>query len=1215
MSIQQQLLDRILVIDGAMGTMIQDQQLTEGDFRGSEFASHPINQKGNNELLNLTLPKVIADIHEQFLVAGADIIETNTFNATRVSLSDFGVEDRAYEINMAAARLARSQADRFSLAQPERPRYVAGAIGPTNKTLSLSPDVSNPGYRSVAFDDMLNAYAEQIKGLLDGGVDLLMVETIFDTLNAKAAIAAISDVFNEGGRVVPVMISGTIVDMSGRTLSGQTVEAFWISVQHAPNLLSVGLNCALGSNEMRPYIAELSGLAPFFTSLYPNAGLPNEFGRYDESPEYMAEVVDAYAREGFVNMVGGCCGTTPEHIRAIAEVAARNQPRKPPETPRFLRLSGLQALVDRPELGFINIGERTNVAGSRRFARLIRDEAYEEALSVARQQVENGAQIIDVNMDEAMIDSEAAMHDFLNMVASDPEIARVPVMIDSSNWRVIESGLKCAQGKSVVNSLSLKEGEARFIEQAKLAMKYGAAVVVMAFDEGGQADTFEKRCEICERAYRILVEKVGFPPHDIILDPNVFAVATGIPEHNGYALDFIRTTRWIKDHLPGARVSGGISNVSFSFRGNDAVREAMHAVFLFHAVEAGLDMAIVNAGQLAIYDDIDPELLVHVEDVILNRRPDATERLVAFAEGVAVRSGDPKAEEAWRSAPVAERLRHAIVKGIVEFIEADAEELRADGNEPLSIIEGPLMEGMGVVGELFGSGKMFLPQVVKSARVMKRAVAYLTPFMEDAKEGAGDGRPRVLLATVKGDVHDIGKNIVGVVLSCNNFDVIDLGVMVPAEKILEEARTRRADIVGLSGLITPSLDEMVFVAGEMKRTGFETPLLIGGATTSPAHTAVKIAPAYDSPVIHVKDASGGVSIATKLLSETGRKTLIEETAAEYERLREAHDRRRTSKRPEPLDVVRNQRFEIDWRGAQLVPPARPGIHVRRELDLEKLVDYIDWTPFFQTWELRGRYPDIFESTEWGAQARELFDDANELLDELIDDGRLKAHGVAGVFPANSTGDDILLHGDGVPRATLHFLRQQIQSVPGKPYRCLADFVAPVDSGVEDAVGLFAVTAGEGLAEIVAEFEADHDDYRAILAKALADRLAEAGAEWLHERVRRELWGYANRESLAVADLLRESFQGIRPAPGYPACPDHTEKVTLFRLLDVESNIGVTLTEQLVMHPGASVCGYYFAHPEAHYFMLGRIGEDQLEDYAARKGVGIEEMRRWLQTNL
>ena len=1214
MSIQQQLVRRILVIDGAMGTMIQDLKLTEEDFRGAEFSAHPVNQKGNNDLLCLTQPDLIGEIHRQFLSAGADIVETNTFNATRISLADFQMQDRAYDVNLAAARLARSEADRFSARTPDRPRFVAGALGPTNKTLSLSPDVSNPGYRTTTFDEMASAYGEQIRGLLDGGVDLLLVETIFDTLNAKAAIFAIREAFDAGARAVPVMISGTIVDKSGRTLSGQTVEAFWTSIVHAPNLLSVGLNCALGAGEMRPYIAELSGLAPTFTTLYPNAGLPNEFGEYDETPEYMGRVMGEYAAEGFVNMIGGCCGTTPDHIRAFADVAARNEPRRPADPSPYLRLSGLQAMVDRPELGFINIGERTNVAGSRRFAKLIREEAYEEALSVARNQVENGAQIIDVNMDEAMIDSEAAMRDFLNMVASDPEIARVPVMVDSSSWKVLEAGLKCIQGKGVVNSLSLKEGEERFIEHARLARKYGAAVVVMGFDESGQADTFERRCEIAERAYRILVEKVGFPPHDIILDPNVFAVATGISEHNGYALDFIRTTRWIKDHLPGARVSGGISNVSFSFRGNDTVREAMHAAFLYHAVEAGLDMAIVNAAQLAIYDDIDPVLLEHVEDVILNRRPDATERLVAFAEGVSAVASEGPAEAEWRALPVEERLRHAIVKGIVEFIEADTEELRSNGCEPLLIIEGPLMEGMGIVGDLFGSGKMFLPQVVKSARVMKRSVAYLTPFMEEGRRAGSDSRPRVLLATVKGDVHDIGKNIVGVVLGCNNFEVIDLGVMVPSERILEEAQNHHVDIIGLSGLITPSLDEMVHVAGEMKRTGMTLPLLIGGATTSAAHTAVKIAPMYDSPVVHVKDASGGVSVATKLLSATGRQALVDETSREYERLRESHDRRKAARKPEPIDSARSRRFVIDWDATPLVAPARPGIHVFRNMDLEVLVDYIDWTPFFQTWELRGRYPDIFDHKDYGAQARELFDDANRLLDHLVSENRLHAHGVAGLFPANANCDDVVVRTENSD-VRLHFLRQQIQSVPGKPFRCLADFIAPAGSGRQDHIGMFAVTAGDGLQEIVAEFEAQHDDYSSILAKALADRLVEAFAEWLHEHVRRELWGYAKHEELDVADLLREAYQGIRPAPGYPACPDHTEKVTLFSLLDVENQASIRLTDNLVMEPGASVCGYYFAHPESHYFMLGKIDEDQVVDYADRKGMRVDEVRRWLQPNL
>ena len=1219
MSIERQLAERILVLDGAMGTMIQSYGLDENAFRGERFRDSEVNQAGNNDLLSLTQPGVIDEIHRAFLDAGADIIETNTFNATSISLDDFSASDLAHEINLAAAGIAVDAAREYSRRTPDKPRFVAGAIGPTNKSLSLSPDVGRPGYRSVTFVEMEAAYRDQALGLLEGGVDLLLVETIFDTLNAKAAIYAIHSAFAEWGSTVPVMISGTIVDQSGRTLSGQTVEAFHTSIAHAPNLLSIGLNCALGSAEMRPYIAELSTLTERFTTLYPNAGLPNEFGEYDETPEYMAAQLDEYASSGFVNVVGGCCGTTPEHIEAFADVAARHKPRKRPEVASHLRLSGLEALVARPELGFINVGERTNVAGSRKFARLIRDGEFEEALSVARQQVDNGAQIIDVNMDDSMLDSVEAMTEFLNLIAAEPDIARVPIMIDSSRWEVLEAGLRTIQGKGVVNSLSLKEGEDEFIRQAREIQKFGAAVVVMAFDESGQADTYERRCEICERAYDILTEQVGYSPHDIILDPNIFAVATGIDEHRRYAVDFIRTTEWIKGHLPGARVSGGLSNVSFSFRGNDAVREAMHTAFLYHAVNAGLDMSIVNAGQIVIYDDIEPDLLERIEDVLFDRRDDATERLVEYAGQVSQERSTTGPDLSWRNQSVQERLKHAVIEGLVDYIESDAEEARLEADEPLDVIEGPLMDGMSVVGELFGAGKMFLPQVVKSARVMKKAVAYLTPFMEEETGGGStSNHPKILLATVKGDVHDIGKNIVGTVLGCNNFEVVDLGVMVPAEKILDTAVAEGVDLVGLSGLITPSLDEMVKVAGEMSRRGFQMPLLIGGATTSKAHTAARIAPAYTGPVIHVLDASASVPIASTLLSRSDSPGFLESTREEYETLRQNLARRSSSQRITPLDRARERPFRIDWDHASWVQPNRVGLTTYTDIPIGKLRSYIDWTPFFLTWELRGRYPAILDHADYGDEARRVLGDAERMLDQFQECGELTVNAIAGLFPANSDGDDVMVFDPEHPEeriSTLHFLRQQTQSVPGKPYRCLADFVAPTETGQRDHIGLFAVTAGIGLEQIVSKYEADVDDYSAIMARALADRLAEACAEWLHERVRRELWGYERDENLAPSDLIREAYTGIRPAPGYPACPDHTEKNALFELASVTSETGITLTETLAMLPAASVSGYYFAHPEAHYFNLGKIGRDQVDDYANRKSMLPSRIEEWLLPNL
>ncbi|MEM1043970.1 MAG: methionine synthase [Bacteroidota bacterium] len=1217
------LVDRILVIDGAMGTMIQRHDLGEADFRGERFADwgHPL--KGNNDLLVLTQPALIRGIHHAFLDAGADIVETNTFNSTSISQADYVAESLVYELNAAAARLARDAADAKTAETPGRPRFVAGALGPTNRTLSLSPDVNDPGFRATTYDELRDAYREQIEGLVDGGVDLLLIETIFDTLNAKAAISAVAEHAEATGTQLPVMLSGTVVDMSGRTLSGQTVEAFWLSLAHCPNLLSVGLNCALGSAQMRPFIEALSQVATVPVSLYPNAGLPNAMGGYDETPAFMAEQIRAYAEAGFVNLVGGCCGTTPAHIAAIAEAAAEHPPRPIPTAEPTLRLSGLEPFVVRPGTNFVNIGERTNVTGSRRFARLIKEGDYEEALSVARQQVEDGAQLIDVNMDEGMLDGAAAMQTFLNLVAAEPDISRVPVVVDSSKWEVIEAGLRCVQGKGVVNSISLKEGELPFLEQARRVRAYGAAVIVMAFDEDGQADSLERRKEICERAYRLLVDEVGFPPEDIIFDPNVFAVATGLEEHRRYAIDFIEATRWIKANLPHARVSGGISNLSFSFRGNDRVREAMHAAFLLHAGRAGLDMGIVNAGQLEVYSEIEPDLLERVEDVLFDRRDDATERLVEIAEEIAAEGTEAKEEKtlAWREAPVANRLSHALVKGIVDFIEQDTEEARQQADKPLEVIEGPLMDGMNVVGDLFGSGQMFLPQVVKSARVMKKAVAYLLPYIEAEKEESGaeaKALPKVLMATVKGDVHDIGKNIVGVVLQCNNFEVIDLGVMVPAAKILAEARAHNVDVIGLSGLITPSLDEMVHLAAEMKRQDFDTPLLIGGATTSKVHTAVKVAPQYDGPVVHVLDASRSVPVVQKLITDGQRDAFAAEVAEEYAAERDRYARRTREAKLLSLGDARANRAEIDWSAAPISAPRTPGITEFLGFDLADLRAYIDWTPFFIAWEMRGKYPNILDDPKRGEAARKLFEDANALLDRMIDDKLVQAHGIVGLWPAGADGDDIDLFADERRTerlATFHTLRQQTEKTPGKANRALADFVAPHASGRGDYLGAFVVTAGHGLDELVSEFEADHDDYHAILAKALADRLAEAFAERLHEIVRRDLWGYADAEALSNDDLIRERYAGIRPAPGYPAQPDHTEKLALFDLLGATERTGVTLTEHLAMAPAASVCGLYLAHPEAAYFNLGVLGRDQVEDYARRKGIPVSEAERWLSPAL
>jgi 5-methyltetrahydrofolate--homocysteine methyltransferase len=1205
--------ERILLLDGAMGTMIQRHGLAEADYRGERFASWSRDLKGANDLLTLTRPDVIGGIHREYLAAGADIVETNTFNANAPSLADYGLQGLVAEINLEAARLARRVADEVA-AQSGRPRFVAGALGPTNRTASLSPDVNDPGYRNIDFDGLRETYAIATRALIEGGVDLLLVETVFDTLNAKAALYAVREVLDELGLDLPLMVSGTITDASGRTLSGQTAEAFWNSVRHA-RPTTIGLNCALGARQLRPYIEEMSRIADTFVCAYPNAGLPNAFGEYDEQAGDTAGFIRDWAENGFVNVVGGCCGTTPQHIAAMARAVAGLPPRVPPAIEPRCRLSGLEPLnIGRGTL-FVNVGERTNVTGSARFRKLIEAGDYSQALEVARQQVASGAQLIDVNMDEGMLDSKAAMARFLNLVAAEPDISRVPVMIDSSKWSVIEAGLKCLQGKGVVNSISLKEGEAPFLEQARKVRLYGAAVVVMAFDEQGQAETVGRRVAICERAFRLLTGRVGFPPEDIIFDPNIFAVATGIEEHNGYGVAFIEAVRQIKQRCPGALTSGGLSNVSFSFRGNDPVREAMHAVFLYHAIRAGLDMAIVNAGQLAIYEEIDRELRERVEDVILDRRPDATERLVEVAgryrgEGAARSVQDL----AWRELPVAKRLEHALIKGIDEFIESDVEEARVVAPRPLAVIEGPLMDGMNVVGDLFGEGKMFLPQVVKSARVMKKAVAYLIPFIEKEQGGARQSNGRIVLATVKGDVHDIGKNIVGVVLQCNNFEVIDLGVMVPAAKILEAARRENADMIGLSGLITPSLDEMVHVAREMQRQGFTQPLLIGGATTSPAHTSVKIDPQYEGGVIYVKDASRSVGVCQALAEPASRAGLLEKTRAAHATRREQHAARRTGTAALALEEARARRPRIDWAAYEPPIPRFLGLKVFEDIPLRDLVRHIDWMPFFNAWEFSGTFPAILDDPGKGAAARQLWDDAQAMLERLLRERWLRARAVIGFFPANSVNEDIELFTDATRREVrcrLHHLRQQKAKPAGQPQLCLADFVAPKGSDVADFLGAFAVTAGIGIEGHVARFEAAHDDYSAILLKALADRLAEAAAEALHERVRREYWGYAPHERLSNEQLVREEYRGIRPAPGYPACPDHTEKAMLWALLDAERNAGIRLTESFAMYPTAAVSGWYLAHPDARYFAVGPIGEDQLRDYALRKGMAQAEAERWL----
>ena len=1212
--------ERILVLDGAMGTQIQGLGYDEDQFRGERFIGCACHQQGNNDLLILTQPKAIEDIHYRYAMAGADILETNTFSSTNIAQADYQMEGAVYDLNVEGARIVRRAADRATREDGKR-RFVAGAIGPTNRTASMSPDVNNPGFRAISFDELRIAYGEQLSGLIDGGADIILIETIFDTLNAKAAIFACEEAFAAKGIRLPVMISGTITDLSGRTLSGQTPSAFWNSVRHA-NAFTIGLNCALGADAMRPHLQELSAAADTFICAYPNAGLPNEFGQYDESPEDMARQIGGFARDGLVNVVGGCCGSTPEHIKAIAEAVAGYKPRQVPDHVPFMSLSGLEPFVLTKDIPFVNIGERTNVTGSAKFRKLITAGDFNAALVVARDQVENGAQIIDINMDEGLIDSERAMVEFLNLIAAEPDIARVPVMIDSSKWSIIEAGLKCVQGKSLVNSISMKEGEEAFIHHAKLVRAYGAAVVVMAFDEQGQADTYARKIEICSRAYKLLTEEAGFPPEDIIFDPNVFAIATGIDEHNNYGVDFIEATKTIRETLPHAHISGGVSNLSFSFRGNETVREAMHAVFLYHAIKVGMDMGIVNAGQLSVYESIEPELREACEDVVLNRREDGTERLLEIAEryrGTGVKEARVQ-DMSWRELPVGKRLEHALVNGITEFIDADTEEARLTVARPLHVIEGPLMSGMNVVGDLFGSGKMFLPQVVKSARVMKQAVAVLLPYMEAEKlanggSGEREAAGKVLMATVKGDVHDIGKNIVGVVLACNNYDIIDLGVMVPATKILQVAIDEKVDIIGLSGLITPSLDEMVYVASEMERQGFNIPLLIGGATTSRVHTAVKIDPRYNAgQTVYVTDASRAVGVVSALLSPETKASYSETIRTEYLKVADAHARNELEKKRLPLGRARENAEKLDW--SDYAPPAPQffGTKVFEDYDLEELSKYIDWTPFFQTWELKGRYPAILQDEKQGEAARSLFADAQAMLKKIVDEKWFRPRAVIGFWPANSVGDDIRLFTNesrNEELATFYTLRQQLSKRDGRPNVALSDFVAPVDSGAKDYVGGFVVTAGIEEVAIAERFERANDDYSSILVKALADRFAEAFAERMHERVRREYWGYATDETLSPDEMIGETYAGIRPAPGYPAQPDHTEKATLFKLLDAEKAAGVTLTESYAMWPGSSVSGIYIGHPGSYYFGVAKVERDQVEDYAHRKGMPIAEIERWL----
>lgn len=1210
MSIEKEIKKRILVLDGAMGTMIQRYKLSEEDFRGTVFTDSEIPLQGNNDLLSITRPDIIKAIHAEYFEAGADIVETNTFSGTTIAQADYKLESAVYDINFQSAKIAKEVAEEFTAKEPNKPRFVAGAMGPTNRTASMSPDVNDPGFRAITFDQLVEAYKEQVKGLVEGGVDVLLVETIFDTLNAKAALFAIDTYFEENGTKLPIMVSGTITDASGRTLSGQTVEAFLISISHMP-LLSVGFNCALGAKQLRPHIQTIAEKTEFYVSAYPNAGLPNEFGEYDEEAPETANQIEEFIKDGLINIIGGCCGTTPEHIKAMAEVAKKYSPRAKQQKSSLPNFSGLEPLLVRPESNFVNVGERTNVTGSLKFKRLIKEENYEEAISVALDQVEGGAQVIDVNMDEGMIESEEVMTRFLHLIASEPDIAKLPIMIDSSKWSVIEAGLKCTQGKSIVNSISLKEGEEVFLERAKLIKRYGAAAIVMAFDENGQADSYEKRIQICERAYHLLREKLDFPAHDIIFDPNILTVSTGLEEHNNYAVDFIESTRWIKENLSGALVSGGVSNISFSFRGNNVVREAMHSAFLYHAIKAGMDMGIVNPGMLEVYADIPKDLLERVEDVLLNRRDDATERLVDFAETVGAKKAVEKETQEWRNESVGKRLSHALVRGIVEFIDEDVEEARQKFDRPIEVIEGPLMDGMNVVGDLFGEGKMFLPQVVKSARVMKKAVAYLLPYIEDEKGEGNRSAGKILMATVKGDVHDIGKNIVGVVLGCNNYEIIDLGVMVPAEKIIQVAKEENVDIIGLSGLITPSLDEMVHVAKEMEREGMDVPLLIGGATTSKVHTAVKIEENFTKgQTVYVLDASRSVPVVGQLLGEH-KVGFVKEIREDYQRLRDQHSKKRAKKEFLSIEEAHQNKFQIDFENEKPVEPKFLGTKVFEGFDLKEISEYIDWTPFFRTWELAGKYPRILEDELVGEQAKHLFEDAQNMLQQIIDENWLQAKAVIGIWEANSVNDSIIKTSEG----EFHQLRQQAKKGSGIPNISLADFVAPADSGIQDYIGGFVVTTGLGIDEHIAKFEADHDDYNSIMLKALADRLAEAFAELMHKKMRTEYWGYANDEQLDNEQLIKENYKGIRPAPGYPACPDHTLKRELFRLLDATKNTEVELTESLAMFPTASVSGFYFGHPQAKYFGLGKIAKDQVEQYSQQKNTSITEAEKWLSPNL
>lgn len=1204
-------LEKILVLDGAMGTMIQRYKLSEEDYRGKLFKDYHRPLKGNNDLLTLTQPHIIREIHEKYLAVGADIIETNTFSCTTISMADYGMENLVYKLNVEGAKLARLAADKYST--KDKPRYVAGAIGPTTRSASLSPDVNNPGHRAINFDQLVTAYKEQVKGLVDGGVDFLLIETVFDTLNCKAALVAADDFFIEQKmKPIPIMVSGTITDNSGRVLSGQTIEAFLYSVSHFP-LMSIGINCALGADMMAPYIKSLAERAPYPISIYPNAGLPNEFGEYDQTPEMMADILEDYLKEGYINIVGGCCGTTDQHIAEIAKRAAKYSPHKIPKLKPIPHYSGLEPLTVFEGSNFINIGERTNISGSAKFRKLIAEKKYDEALAVARDQVEGGAQIIDINMDDGMIDGVHAMTTFLNLVASEPDIARLPIMIDSSKWEILEAGLKCVQGKSIVNSISLKEGEADFIEKAKTVRKYGAAVVVMAFDEKGQADNFERKIEICSRAYKILTEQVNFPAEDIIFDPNILAIATGIEEHNNYGVDFINATKWIKDNLPLARVSGGVSNLSFSFRGNDTVREAMHSVFLFHAIKAGMDMGIVNPGMLEVFDEIPADLRALVEDVILNRNSEATEKLLDFAQTLKETKKEVKKDEAWRSDPVAKRLAHALVKGITDYIDQDTEEARKNYSRPIEVIEGPLMDGMNIVGELFGAGKMFLPQVVKSARVMKKAVAYLQPFIEAEKSEGTRSNGKILMATVKGDVHDIGKNIVSVVLACNNFEVIDLGVMVPAETILQRAKEENADIIGLSGLITPSLEEMCNVATLMQKEKFKTPLLIGGATTSRIHTAVKIDPCYEGPVIHVHDASKSVPVAQMLLTDPTK--ISNSTKTEYESMREAHQSANATELVTYEDAKRNL-YSINWDGYEIEKPSFLGVKAFEDIPLATLKSYIDWSPFFSAWRLRGSYPQILNDITYGEEATKLFNEAQQYLDEMITSGIVKNKAKIGFFRAESDGDDIVLYdqNDKLVENLCMLRSQRKMEKESSRNRSLADYITPKEIGKVDYIGAFIVTAGLGVDALIKKYEKENDDYAIIMIKTLADRLAEAFAEYMHEKVRKELWGYDKSEMLSNEELVREKYRGIRPAPGYPACPDHTEKAKLFKLLG-GSEIGVNLSENYAMIPASSVSGWYFAHPEAKYFNVGKIGDDQVKDYAKRKNMSISATERWLAPNL